>query len=150
MFNYWLCSLFSDSSVAWKFKKQGTISRSSSECEYRAIISATSEVTWTVRLLEEFGIYNLKLITLHYDNQSIIYIFKNHVFHVSTKHIEIECHFTRDKFLKSLIQFIYLATQHQSADLFTKILPSTHFNSLLSKLGMFHSTYSNLRGNVTT
>lgn len=32
--------------------KQITISRSSSEAEYRAMASAASEVTWTVRLLE--------------------------------------------------------------------------------------------------
>lgn len=65
--------------------------------------SAASEVTWTVRLLEELGVSNLQPITLHCDNQSAIHIAKNPVFHERTKHIEIDCHFTRDKVLEGLI-----------------------------------------------
>ena len=59
--------------------------------------SAASELTWLVRLLEELCVSDLKPITLHCDNQSAIYIAKNPAFHDRTKHIEVDCHFTRDK-----------------------------------------------------
>lgn len=98
--------------------------------------SAASEVTWLVRLLEELGVNNLKPITLHCDNQSALYIAKNPVFHDRTKHIELDCHFTRDKVLEGLLQLSYLPTKHQLADVLTKIMPSTQFKDLLSKLGM--------------
>ena len=140
--------LFGSSPVAWKSKKQGTVSRSSSESEYRAMASAAADVTWTVRLLEELGITDLKPVTLHCDNQSAIAIAKNPVFHERTKHIEIDCHFTRDKVLEGLLQLTYLPTTHQLADVFTKILPSQQFNTLLSKLGVYSSSPSNLRGGV--
>lgn len=86
--------------------------------------SAASEVVWTVRLLEELGITNLKPVTLHCDNQSALHIAKNPVFHERTKHIEIDCHFTRDKVMEGLLQLTYLPTQNQLADVLTKILPS--------------------------
>lgn len=115
--------LLGNSPISWKSKKQSTISRSSSEAEYRAMTHATSEVTWLVRLLHELGISNLLLAILHCDNQSAIHIAKNPVFHERTKHIDIDCHFTRDKVLERLIKLSYLHTSHQLTDVLTKFLP---------------------------
>lgn len=145
--------LFRNSPISWKSKKQSVVSRSSSEAEYRAMASAASEVAWLVRLLEELGVTGLKPITLHCDNQSALYIAKNPVFHERTKHIELDCHFTRDKVLEGLLQLSYLPTQHQLADILTKVVPSPHLRELLSKLGMSQpsppaSLLPNLRGGI--
>ena len=99
--------LLGQSPISWKSKKQGTISRSSSEAEHRAISQAAAEVTWLARSLEELGVHNLKPVTLHCDNQSAIHIGKNPVFHERTKHIEIDCHFTRDKVMEATVLFTY-------------------------------------------
>ena len=115
--------LLGNSPVTWKSKKQRTVSRSSSEAEYRAMASAASEVVWTVNLLEELGIHDLKPIQLNCDNQSAHHIARNPVFHERTKHIDIDCHFTREKVLEGLIQLSYLPTQNQHADVLTKIIP---------------------------
>jgi len=93
-------------------------------------------VTWLVRLFEELGIHSLKPVILNCDNQSAISIVKNPVFHERTKHIKIDCHFTREKVLEDLLQLSYLPTKEQLADIFTKIFPSLQFKPLLSKLGM--------------
>ena len=87
----------------------------------------------------------LKPVTLHCDNQSALHIAKNSVFHERAKHIELDCHFTRDKVMEGLIELTYLPTSDQSADVFTKSLPSAQFNSLMSKLDMV-SPVPNLRG----
>jgi len=79
--------LLGSSPISWKSKKQRTVSRSSSEAEYRAMAQAASEVTWLVRLLEELGISNLTPVQLHCDNESALHIARNPVFHERTKHI---------------------------------------------------------------
>ena len=136
--------LLGGSPIAWKSKKQSTVSKSSSEAEYRAMSSAASEVAWVVRLLADLQIHSLQPVTLHCDNQSAIHIAKNPIFHERTKHIEVDCHFTRDKVLEGLIQLTYLPTSSQLADVLTKILPSSQHNTLISKLGMLHNP--SLRG----
>lgn len=137
--------LLGDSPVSWKSKKQQTVSKSSSEAEYRAMAAVASEITLLVRLLEELGVTNLRPVTLEYDNQSALQIAQNPFFHQRTKHIEIDCHFTREKVLEGLIQLHYTPTQEQLVDVLTKILPSTKLEPMLSKLSMLNTTPS-LRG----
>lgn len=60
---------------------------SSSKAEYRSIAHVVVVVTWLVRLLDELGVANSKLVILHYDNQSC----------VSRKYIDIDCYFIREK-----------------------------------------------------
>jgi len=108
---------------------------------------AASEVTWLVRLLAELGVHNLTPVQLHCDNQSALHIARNPVFHERTKHIDIDCHFTREKVLEGLLQLHYLPTYSQLADVLTKVLPGPHFRDLLSKLGMVNTVnHSSLRG----
>ena len=99
--------------------------------------SAAAEVIWLVRLLHEIGVTNLTLVTIHCDNQSALHIAKNPIFHERTKHIEVDCHFTRDKVLEGLLQLTYLPTRHQLADILTKTLPSPQLRTLNSKLGIY-------------
>lgn len=98
--------------------------------------SVAYEVTWLVRLLEELGVTHLKHVTIHCDNQSAINISKNPVSHERTKHIELDIHFTSDKVIEGLIQLQYLSTSEQLANAFTKSLPTSHFQYLMSKLGL--------------
>lgn len=65
--------------------------------------ATASETIWLVRLLTELGMSHLQPVALYCDNQSAIHIGKNPVFHERTKHIEIDCHFTRDKVLEVLL-----------------------------------------------
>lgn len=99
---------------------------------------AAAEVTWLVRLLSELGIPHKDPVTLHCDNQSALQIAKNPVFHERTKHIEVDCHFTRDKVLEGLLNLAYIPTHLQLADVLTKVLPSPQHKQILSKLGMIN------------
>lgn len=100
--------------------------------------NVASEVTWTVRILQELGMKYLQPITLFCDNQSAIYIAKNPVFHERTKHIEVDCHFVRDKVLEGLLQLSHLPTDQQLADILTKILPSHQFTSYCSNYAFLY------------
>ena len=42
--------------VSWQAKKQATVSRSSTEAEYKSLANATAEVIWVQSLLDELGV----------------------------------------------------------------------------------------------
>lgn len=94
------------SPINWKSKKQQTVSKSSSEAEYKAMATTSSEITWLISMLTELGFQNQQPVQRHCDNQSAIYIAKDPAFHERTKHIAIDCHFTCDKVLEGLLQLI--------------------------------------------
>lgn len=58
------CILLGQSPISWKSKKQGVVSRSSAEAEYRAMALTCCEVTWLVALLKDLGISNLGPVDL--------------------------------------------------------------------------------------
>ncbi|XP_019098133.1 PREDICTED: uncharacterized protein LOC109131538 [Camelina sativa] len=49
------CTFLGHNLISWSSKKQQTVSKSSSETEYRAMSEAASEITWIVNLLHDFG-----------------------------------------------------------------------------------------------
>ena len=125
-----------NSLISWKSKKQATVSRSSSEAEYRALASATCELQWLTHLLNDFGIVYTRLALLFGDNCSAFHIVANPIFHEHTKHIEIDCHIMRDKLHSGLIKLLPIASAQQLADIYTKALSPGAFNFLQCKLGM--------------
>lgn len=128
--------MLGSSPISWKSKKQPTVSRSSAEAEYRSLATLTSEIQWLTYLLSELGFPPSAPITVHCDNQAAIHISENPVFHERTKHIEIDCHFIREKILSGLISPSYLRSHDQLADLFTKPLGADTLKRLLGKLGV--------------
>jgi hypothetical protein len=46
--------------VSWNAKKQATVSRSSTEAEYKSLANATAEVMWVQTLLDKLGLLQSK------------------------------------------------------------------------------------------
>jgi hypothetical protein len=130
------CFYLGSSLICWRSKKQPTVSKSSSESEYRALSSASSEAQWLYYLLQDFKIPPKRPIDLYCDNLSAIYIATNPVFHERTKHIDLDCHFTREKIQSGVIHLLPISNNTQVADLFTKALPPGPFGRHVSKLGL--------------
>ncbi|XP_020688306.1 uncharacterized protein LOC110103801 [Dendrobium catenatum] len=84
------CSFLGDTLVSWTVKKQSTVSRSSTESEYRALALATADTIWLKKLLVDFRIAHSHPMDIYCDNTSTIALANNPVFHARTKHIEID------------------------------------------------------------
>jgi hypothetical protein len=117
------CMFVGENLVTWKSKKQSSVAKSSVESEYRAMASATSEIVWIRLILLELGYSQKdKPTTLYCDNQAAVHIASNPIFHERTKHIEVDCHYMRENIQKNIIKTLYIRSEYQLADVFTKAL----------------------------
>lgn len=98
--------------------------------------ATVSEVQWILYLL--FKISHLQPVLLFCDSQSALHRAANPVFHERTKHIELDCHFIRNKITDGVIQTFRVSTKHQVADLLAKSLGSVQLQYLLSKMGVLN------------
>ena len=79
---------------------------------------------WLKNLLMELDFRQSGFMPMQCDNQSAIYIAQNLAFHEKIKHIEIDCHFVRDAWIKKVLTFQFTPSLKQLADLLTKaVLP---------------------------
>ncbi|GJR06763.1 retrovirus-related pol polyprotein from transposon TNT 1-94 [Tanacetum coccineum] len=83
--------------ISWQSKKQIVVSRSSTKAEYRALADSTCEISWLKCLLQDLNVTVPTPSLVICDNASIIALAKNPIHHARAKHIEIDCHFVKDK-----------------------------------------------------
>ena len=88
-----------------------------------------------------------RTVTLYCDNMSSIQLANNPVFHARTKHIEVHYHYVHEKVLAGDIDLVYVRTQEQVADIFTKSLGAEKLQSFRSAMGVQDFGLS-LRGSV--
>jgi hypothetical protein len=108
--------------VLWNAKKQATVSRSSTEAEYKSLANATTKVMWVQTLLDELGVSQSKAAVLWCDNIGATYLSANPVFYGRTKHIEVDYHFVRERVAQKLLNIKFISSGDQVADGFTKSL----------------------------
>lgn len=142
------CVYFGGNLLSWSSRKQRVVARSSTEAEYRALASATTEVVWIQQLLRELRIPLCKSPRLYTDNVSAQFMTKNPVFHKRSKHIQIDYHFVREKVERGNLLVNYVPTADQYADVLTKALSSKRFAVLRSKLAVSELPQSSLREDV--
>jgi hypothetical protein len=124
------------------------VARSSAEAEYRAMASTASELTWIRQLLADLHINHKEPMKMFCDNQAARHIAANPVYHERTKHIEVDCHFIREKIQAKEIETSFVKSSDQLADVFTKGLYPNAFKNITNKLGLYDIYNPSLRGSV--
>jgi hypothetical protein len=128
--------------VTWSSKKQPTVALSSTKAKYRGAAMVACEVAWFRKLLGDLGLHVDRQVVIYCDNLSSIQLAKNPVFHARTKHIEVRHHFIREKVLASKIDLIYVSTEDQVVDIFTKVLGAKKHRRFRSMLRVMESELS--------
>ena len=133
------CQFLGRSLVSWSSKKQNCVSLSSTEAEYVAATSSCAQFLWMRQTLKDYSVTCDKVPILC-DNESAFKISHNLVQHSKTKHIEIHHHFIRNHIKRGDIEIIYINTQEQLADIFTKPLDEARFLELRHELNIIDSS----------
>lgn len=131
--------------VSWSARKQATVSRSSTEAEYKALANAIAEIMWVRKLLEELGIPHPRSSQLWCDNIGATYLSVNPVFYARTKHIEVDYHFVREQVAQKQLEIRFVSSKDQVADGFTKPLPVRQLQLFCNNLNLGNLR---LRGSV--
>ncbi|XP_071677134.1 uncharacterized protein [Lolium perenne] len=127
---------FGPNLISWSAKKQDTVSRSSTEAEYKSVANATAEIIWVQSLLKELGVKLRQPPCLWCDNLGATYLSANPVFHARAKHIEIDFHFVRERVFRRQLEIRFIPSKDQVADGFTKPLPVRSFEEFRFNLNL--------------
>ncbi|GKC61510.1 putative ribonuclease H-like domain-containing protein, partial [Tanacetum coccineum] len=128
------CQFLGSRLIYWQCKKQTVVANSTTEAKYIAASHCCGQVLWIQNQMLDYG-FNFMQTKIHVDNESVICVVKNPVYHSKTKHIETRHHFIRDSYEKRLIEMAKIHTDHNVADLLTKAFDVSRFNFLVASIG---------------
>nr|GEY84232.1 retrovirus-related Pol polyprotein from transposon TNT 1-94 [Tanacetum cinerariifolium] len=130
--------------ISWSSKRQKSAVISSTEAEYIALSGCCAQILWMRSQLSDYGL-GFNKIPMYCDNKSAIALCCNNVQHSRSKHIDIRYHFIKEQVENGVIEFYFVNTEYQLADLFTKALGRDRIEFLINKLGMRSFTPETLK-----
>jgi hypothetical protein len=125
---------FCGAPVATKSKLGRSVTLSSTEAEYFAVSQVAKEVLFIKQLMETIGISIQLPITVKVDNVGAIFLGNNSSVGQRTKHIDIRTHFIREYIEDDIIKLVFVRTDDNDADMFTKNTTEELFNKHSKKL----------------
>nr|GEZ79602.1 retrovirus-related Pol polyprotein from transposon TNT 1-94 [Tanacetum cinerariifolium] len=124
-----------DKLVSWSSNNQDCTSISFAKFEYVSLSACCAQVLWMRTQLTDYG-FHFDKIPMYCGSKAAIAISCNPVQHSCTKHIDVCYYFIKEKVKKGIVELLFIGTEYQLADLFTKALLVERFKYLVRRLGM--------------
>ncbi|CAI7821258.1 unnamed protein product, partial [Closterium sp. NIES-54] len=109
-------------SVSWRSTRSSSVLSSSCEAEIYVGAMAAQELRWLTYLLTDLGEAPRSSPVLYVDNKAMLALCQEHRLEHRTKHIALRYFFARELQQRGQLRLAYVATQTNTADVFTKAL----------------------------
>ncbi|CAI7770875.1 unnamed protein product [Closterium sp. NIES-54] len=113
----------SSGSVSWWSTRSSSVLSSSCEAEIYAGAMAAQELRWLTYLLTDLGEPPRSPPVLYVDNRAMLALCQEHRLEHRTKHIALRYFLARELQQRGQLRLAYVASEANTADIFTKALP---------------------------
>ncbi|CAI7866311.1 unnamed protein product, partial [Closterium sp. NIES-53] len=129
-------SLGSDS-VSWRSTRSSSVLGSSCEAEIYAGAMAAQELRWLTYLLTDLGEPPCSPPVLYVDNKAMLALCREHRLEHRTKHIALRYFLACELQQRGQLRLAYVASEANTADIFTKALPPGDHQRFCTMLACF-------------
>ena len=126
------------SAVIWKSVKQKRVAADNNEAEVIAMVDVLKEVRWLEVFLKDVKMSKFlsKPCVIFGDNQGGILISKGEKVSDRTRHCIVESHLLQESVKTNFVEFVYVPTKNNVADLLTKTLSGVSTSNFSLQLGL--------------
>ncbi|CAI5482506.1 unnamed protein product [Closterium sp. Yama58-4] len=123
-------------SVSWRSTRSTSVLGSSCEAEIYATAMVAQELRWLTYLLTDLGEQPRSPPVLYVDNKAAIALCEEQRLEHRTKHIALRYFLARELQQRGQLRLRHVATRANTADIFTKALPSGDHQRFCTLLGL--------------
>ncbi|CAI7805374.1 unnamed protein product [Closterium sp. NIES-54] len=123
-------------SVSWRSTRSSSVLSSSCEAEIYAGAMAAQELRWLTYLLTDLGEVPRSPPVLYVDNKAMLALCQEHRLEHTTKHIALRYFLARELHQRGQLRLAYVASQANTADVFTKALQPCDHQRFCTVLGL--------------
>jgi len=130
--------LASNGAISWQSRKQSLITMSTLEAEFIACSEASREAKWLLQLQKDIHSFqkDSPLLPINYDNQGALTLITTGIIKAGTKHINICYHNSRDLNRQPIVNYSYVNTNKNVADILTKALATDKHTKFTKAMGL--------------
>ncbi|CAI7804345.1 unnamed protein product [Closterium sp. NIES-54] len=129
-------------SVSWRSTRLSSVLGSSCEAEIYAGAMAAQELRWLTYLLTDLGEPPRSPPILYVDNKAMLALCREHRVEHRTKHIALHYFLASELQQRGQLRLAYVASEANTADIFTKALPPGDHQRLCTMLASEGAAYS--------
>ncbi|CAI7850965.1 unnamed protein product, partial [Closterium sp. NIES-54] len=123
-------------SVSWRSTRSSSVLSSSCEAEIYAGAMASQELHWLTYLLTDLGEQPRSPPVLYVDNKAMLALCREHRLEHRTKHIALRYFLARELQQRGQLRLAYVASEANTADIFTKALAPGDHQRFCTMLGL--------------
>ncbi|CAI7848930.1 unnamed protein product [Closterium sp. NIES-53] len=123
-------------SVSWRATRSSSVLSSSCEAEIYARAMAAQELRWLTYLLTDLGEPPRSPPVLYVDNKAMLALCREQRLEHRTKHIALRYFLARELQQRGQLRLAYVASEANTADVFTKALAPCDHQHLCTQLGL--------------